>query len=116
MKKLLTYVGAGLVLVSITFNLVAFKAPGDAQLEETILVEIYEVPSYSSNGIHIYYPDGSHEDILFNDMKKENKSENGTTITTTINILQKKGYEINSIGSGLASAGMITKIFMTKKR
>lgn len=116
MKKLLTYIGAGVILISVSLNLVAFKSPEDAKLEETILVEIYEVPSYPNNGIHIYYPDGSHEDILFNDMKKENKAENGTTITTTINILQSKGYVINSVGSGLANSGMITKIFMTKKK
>lgn len=116
MKKLLTYIGAGLILVSVTLNLVAFKSPSEGQLEETILVEIYEIPSYPNNGIHIYYPDGSHEDVLFNDMKKENKAENGTTIVSTINILQKKGYVITSTASGLANAGMITKIFMTKKK
>lgn len=116
MKKILTYIGAGLILVSVTLNLVAFKSPGEGQLEETILLEIYEVPSYPNNGIHIYYPDGSHEDVLFNDMKKENKAENGTTIVSTLNILQKKGYVINNMSSGLANAGMITKIFMTKKK
>ena len=116
MKKVLTYIGAGIILVSLTLNLVAFKSPTDAQLEETILIEVYEIPSYPNNGIHIYYPDGSHEEVLFNDMKKENKAENGTTIVSTINILQKRGYVINNMGSGLANAGMITKIFMTKKK
>ena len=90
MKKALAYIGAGIILVSLAFNLVAFKSPTDAQLEETILIEVYEVPSYPNNGIHIYYPDGSHEEVLFNDMKSENKAENGTTIVSTINILQKK--------------------------
>lgn len=116
MKKILTYLGAGVILVSVALNLSAFKAPEDGQMEETILLEIYEVPSYPNNGIHIYYPDGSHEDVLFNDMKKENKAQNGTTIVSTLNVLQKKGYEINNMSSGLANAGMITKIFMTKKR
>lgn len=116
MKKILSYVGAAVIVASISFNLVAFKAPGDAQLGETILVEIYEVPSFPNNGIHIYYPDGAHEEVLFNDMKKENKAENGTTIVSTINVLQKKGYEINNTSAGLAGAGMITKIFMTKKK
>ena len=116
MKKLLTYIGAGVILVSVTLNLVAFKSPTAGQLEETILIEIYEIPSFPNNGIHIYYPDGSHEDILFNDMKKENKAENGTTVVSTINILQQKGYVINNMSSGLANAGMISKIFMTKKK
>ena len=116
MKRILTYVGAAVVVASIAFNLVAFKAPSDAQLEETILVEIYEIPSYPNNGIHIYYPDGSHEEVLFNDMKKENKAENGTTIVSTVNVLQKRGYVINNTSAGLAGAGMITKIFMTKKK
>jgi len=116
MKKILTYIGAGVILVSVALNLVSFKSPTAGQLEETILIEIYEIPSYPNNGIHIYYPDGSHEDVLFNDMKKENKAENGTTIVSTINILQQKGYVINNMGSGLANAGMITKIFMTKKK
>lgn len=116
MKKTITYLGVAVMLVSLAFNLASFTAPVAGNAEETILVEIYEVPSFPNNGIHIYYPDGSHEDILFNDMKKENKAENGTTIVSTINVLQQKGYAIKNVGSGLASSGMITKIFMTKTK
>lgn len=116
MKKLLTYVGAGVIVLSVAFNLVSFKSPSDANVGEIVMIEVYEIPSYKDNGIHIYYPDGSFEDILFNDMKKENKHANGNAIVSTLNRLQKKGYEVTEVGSGLASSGMITKIFMTKKK
>lgn len=106
----------GLLVIAVSFMFFAFKsAKQESEKQKTIMVEIYEVPAYPNNGIHIYYGNGKSEDILFNSMKLEDKASNGDLIVNTINRLENEGYEINHVGSGLANSGMIVKIFMTKK-
>ena len=116
MKRFFNYLGASVVVLTLAVAFFAFKSANESQIEQkTILVEIYEVPSYPKSGIHIYYGEGKTEEVLFAAMKKENKGKNGDLVVTTINRLESEGFQITHVGSGLAGSGMITKIFMTKK-
>ncbi len=86
------------------------------QVDEHILVEIYEVPGYEDKGVHIHYGGNKREVIPFKEFKKENHDDNGDIIINAINRLERDGYDLTHIGSGLAQNGMITKIFMVKRK
>ena len=100
------------LVVCITLLSTGFRTTVD----EHILVEIYEVPQYADKGIHIHYGENNTEIVPFNEFKKENHSENGELIIATINRLEREGYDLTHISSGLATNGMITKIFMVKRK
>ena len=109
---------SGVVAAAVTaliFYLPSFTSPEETlEHESHIMIEIYEIPSYHGKGIHIYYGNGEFEIIPFKDFKEENQEKNGDIIVTTLNRLSKEGYEVTSVSSGLAEAGMITKLFLKK--
>jgi hypothetical protein len=98
---------------SVALNLFAFRSP--TKVDEHILVEIYEVPDYADKGIHIHYGSSKTEIVPFHEFVKENHSKNGELIIATINKLERDGYDLTHVASGLAENGMITKIFMVKR-
>ena len=120
MKKIITPVAIIIAMVSLSFNFFAFKnAPKEKDPtndpNEHIMVEIYEVPTYPDNGVHIHYGNGKTELIRFKGFKKENHDDNGDIIIKAINKLEIEGYELTHTAAGLSSAGMITKVFMKKR-
>ncbi len=118
MKKSFTWLLAIVILVSLTLNLVAFTNAQETlqqKVDKHILVEIYEVPSYPEKGIHIHFGEGKTEVVPFHEFEKENHSKNGELIISTINRLEEEGYDLTHVSSGLASSGMITKVWMAKR-
>lgn len=111
-KPLLVVIG----LASFAYTTISLFTGFTTTVDEHILVEIYEVPQYEDKGIHIHYGDNKTEIVPFHDFKKENHSLNGEIIISTINRLEREGYDLTHIGSGLAMNGMITKIFMVKRK
>jgi len=118
MKNYFTWTVLVLLTVSISLNLMSFSSSTsqDSTADEHILVEIYEVPAYSDKGIHIHYGGNKTELIPFHDFEKENHSKNGDLIIETINRLEHEGYDLTHVSSGLAVNGMITKIWMVKRK
>ena len=117
MKNSLKFVFLFLFLASVTLNLSSFSTGTDDQnVDEHILVEIYEVPEYADKGIHIHYGDDNTELIRFLDFDLENHSKNGQAIVSAINKLERDGYDLTHVSSGLAMNGMITKIWMIKRK
>jgi hypothetical protein len=98
---------------SVALNLFAFSSP--SKVDEHILVEIYEVPEYDDKGIHIHFGNNKTEIVPFLEFKKENHSKNGELILSTLNKLEREGYDLTHVTSGLADGGMITKVFMIKR-
>ena len=88
----------------------------DSTADEHILVEIYEVPAYDDKGILIHYGGNKTELVRFHDFEKENHSKNGDLIIQTINRLEQEGYDLTHVSSGLATNGMITKVWMIKRK
>ena len=118
MQNYFTWIVLVLLTVSISLNLMSFSSSTSEDLtaDEHILVEIYEVPEYSDKGIHIHYGGNRTELIPFHDFQKENHSKNGDLIIETINRLEHDGYDLTHVSSGLAVNGMITKIWMIKRK
>lgn len=110
-----------IITLSVMLNLLAFtdsitKKSDDISVDEHILVEIYEVPEYENKGIHIHYGNENNEFVPFHDFDKTNQPKNGELIISTINRLERDGYDLTHVSSGLATNGMITKIFMVKRQ
>ncbi len=107
------------VAVIVSLSLMAFtpqgKETGLASSNSYILIEIYEIPKYKDNGVHIHYGVNKRELIPFKEFTSENHDDNGEIILNAINKLAAEGYVIESTAAGLADSGMITKIFMKKK-
>lgn len=116
MKKQYLYILSAITIISISFNLFAFKNLNPKQIDEHILVEIYEVPRYPDSGVHIHYGNGKTEVIPFKEFQKDNHDDNGEIIINAINKLERDGYDLTHVASGLATNGMITKIFMVKRK
>ena len=116
MKKSMSAVAIVILAVSLTFNLVSFTSESFQTIDEHILVEIYEVPEYEDKGIHIHYGDDNTELVRFHDFSKDNHSKNGELIISTINRLERDGYDLTHVSSGLANNGMITKVWMIKRK
>ena len=124
MKKVFVYIIGAIAVLSLGLNLLAFKSiNGKAgqsekknEYNEHIMVEIYEVPKYEDAGIHIHYGDGETEVIPFEGFKKEHHDENGEKILKAINKLEREGYDLTHVTSGVAHNGSITKIFMIKRK
>lgn len=122
MKKIVVYIITGICVLSLGLNLLAFKSISNEQqgknqkdnAHEHILVEIYEVPKYEDAGVHIHYGKGKNEYVPFEGFSKANHDENGDIIINEINKLERKGYDITHVASGVADNGSITKIFMRK--
>lgn len=104
---------SGITVVSVALNLFAFS--GITKVDEHILVEIYEVPQYKDKGIHIHFGNNVTEVVPFHDFEIDNHSKNGEIIIATINKLERDGYDLTHVSSGLAMNGMITKIWMVKR-
>lgn len=116
MKKYAIYSFLAVVTVLSVF-MMAFspndKTSTDA-VNNYILVEIYEIPSYKDNGVHIHY--GSKRELIpFKPFTAENHDDNGDIILNALNKLVAEGYSIESTAAGTTDAGMITKVFMRKK-
>lgn len=116
MKKYVIYT---LVAIAAVFS-VALMAFTPNKTETTnannyILIEIYEIPKYKDNGVHIHWGGGKRELIPFKEFTAENHDDNGDIILNAINKLVADGYVIESSAAGLTDAGMITKVFMKKK-
>ena len=115
MKNAKTTYLLGAVIVLSASLLITILSGFRTTVDEHILVEIYEVPQYPDKGIHIHYGNNNTEVVPFHEFKAENHSENGEIIISTINRLEREGYDLTHISSGLAMNGMITKIFMVKR-
>lgn len=110
-----------IITLSVMLNLLAFtdsitKKSDDISVDEHILVEIYEVPEYENKGIHIHYGGENTEFVPFHEFEKTNHPRNGELIISTLNRLERDGYDMTHVSSGLATNGMITKIFMVKRQ
>lgn len=116
MKKSLNTTLLVITIFSLVLSVTVLSTGFRTTIDEHILVEIYEVPQYTDKGIHIHYGDNNTEIIPFHEFKAENHSENGELIISTINKLERDGYDLTHISSGLAMNGMITKIFMVKRK
>lgn len=114
MKKYLLSIGLSVLAVVLLLNLSAFKSDTKAS-NKYILIEVYEIPKYDDSGVHIHYGNGKTEYVPFKPFTSEHHDDNGEIILSSINKLVSEGYEITHTCSGLAPAGMITKIFMQKE-
>src|SRR5436190_23830003 len=112
MKKYLLSIALFVAAIVLVLNLTAFK--NNANGSTYIMVEIYEIPKYSDSGVHIHYGNGKTEYVPFKEFKSEHHDDNGEIILNVINKLTAEGYEISHTCAGLASSGMITKVFMKK--
>ena len=118
MKKVIFTFITFLVAIAAVLYLSSFKESStikEATSGQYILVEIYEVPSFPSKGIHIHWGNKKTEYIPFKEFKIENIDDNGDLILETVNKLIAQGYELDKTSSGLAESGMITKLFFRKK-
>ncbi len=113
MKKY-TFLTIAVVVIIMAFA--AFKnSEKEVAAEPYILVEIYEIPKYEDKGVHIHWGNNKTEFIPFKEFVADHHDDNGDIILNAINKLTAQGYEIDHTASGVAPAGMITKIFMRKK-
>lgn len=117
MKKAVFTISTFLVAATTLLYLSSFKASDikDAGTSQYVLVEIYEVPTFPSKGVHIHWGNKKTEYIPFKDFKIENIDDNGDIILEAINKITGQGYELDKTASGLADSGMITKLFFRKK-
>jgi hypothetical protein len=117
MRKAIFTLASIFVAASAIVYLSSFKGTsvGDAGTGQYILVEIYEIPTFASKGIHIHWGNKKTEYIPFKEFKIENIDDNGDIILETVNKLIAQGYELDKSTSGLADSGMITKLFFKKK-
>jgi len=117
MKKAILPIASFLVAATTIFYLSSFKPNEvkDTPSGQYILVEIYEVPSFPSKGVHIHWGNKKTEYIPFKDFKIENIDDNGDIILEALNKISAQGYELDKTASGLADSGMITKLFFKKK-
>lgn len=117
MKKIIFTFASILVAATAILYLSSFKNAEikDAPTSQYVLVEIYEVPTFPSKGVHIHWGNKKTEYIPFKDFKIENIDDNGDIILEAINKLTAQGYELDKATSGLADSGMITKMFFKKK-
>jgi len=117
MKKIIFSIASFLVAATTILYLSSFKGSEvkDTPTGQYVLVEIYEIPSFPSKGVHIHWGSKRTEYIPFKDFKIENIDENGDIILEAINKISAQGYELDKTCSGLADSGMITKLFFRKK-
>ncbi len=117
MKKALFTFASFLVAATAVLYLSSFKGSDikDTPASQYVLMEIYEVPTFPSKGVHIHWGGKKTEYIPFKDFKIENIDDNGDIILEAINKLTIQGYELDKATSGLADSGMITKLFFKKK-
>ena len=116
MKKIILSIASFFVAATAILYLSSFK-PNEVREAsgQYVMVEIYEVPSFASKGVHIHWGNKKTEFIPFKDFKIENIDDNGDIIVEAINKLSSQGYELDKTCSGLADSGMITKLFFRKK-
>lgn len=117
MKKIIFSIASFLVASTTILYLSSFKGSEikDSPGGQYVMVEIYEVPTFSSKGVHIHWGNKRTEFIPFKDFKLENIDDNGDIILEAINKISAQGYELDKTCSGLADSGMITKLFFRKK-
>jgi len=117
MKKIMFACASLIVAATIIMNLSSFKSSEIKDLpgSQYVLMEIYEIPTFPSKGVHIHWGNKKTEYIPFKDFKIENIDDNGDIILEAINKLTAQGYELDKATSGLADSGMITKMFFRKK-
>ncbi|TAH27496.1 MAG: hypothetical protein EAZ07_01075 [Cytophagales bacterium] len=117
MKKYgIIFIGT-VVTAALLFNIFAFKGAEKKSDYGNgyILLEVYEIPSYSDAGVHIHYGNLKTEIVPFKSFKdKGNHDDNADIILKSINKFVEEGYKIESTCAGLSQGGMITKIFMRK--
>ncbi len=115
MKRGIIFTALSAILVSGTIYLTSFKGADQPASKNYMLLEIYEIPSYTGKGIYIHTGESAKvEYIPFKEFKADNHDENGEIIVNTINRLVADGYHIEHVTSGVAESGMITKVFMHK--
>jgi hypothetical protein len=114
MKKYLLSISLTVLAVILFLNFSAFKTE-EPKNAKYILIEIYEIPKYDDNGVHIHMGNGRTDYIPFKPFLSEHHDDNGEIILSAINKLVAEGYEITHTAAGLAPAGMITKVFMKKE-
>jgi hypothetical protein len=117
MKKVFFTFASFLVAATTVLYLSSFKGSEikESNTSPYVLVEIYEVPTFPSKGVHIHWGGKKTEFIPFKDFKIENIDDNGDIIVEAINKITLQGYELDKATSGLADSGMITKLFFKKK-
>lgn len=83
-----------------------------------VVIDVYELPAYEDKGLHIHYGNGKTEFLPYsNDMKDHHLDDNGDLLVKTLNKLDSEGYEVITSAAGLGDkSGMITKVFLRKKK
>jgi len=106
---------------SLFIGVSAFTGAKNEKEETTgqyVVIDVYELPAYEDKGLHIHYGGGKTEFIPYsNDMKDHHLDDNGDLLVKTLNRLDGEGYEVISTAGGLGDkSGMITKVFLRKKK
>lgn len=119
MRQILLFGFSIIVGIVLLINLSAFKnniSANNPSPNRFILLEIYEIPGYKDKGVHIHWGTNKTEIVPFREFSADNHDDNGEIILNSINKLIDMGYDVEHMSSGLASEGMITKIFMRKSK
>ena len=114
MKKM--YAISGIVFLSIGLILIfGFGSMGqNAEAPETIIVKMYESNVVKNSTLYIYYGDNKVEKI---EISKERKTGvEVDQVVTTLNKLNKEGYEITSYAEYSPVEGGILSTFILKKK
>ncbi len=120
MNKYIKYT-LGLVAAGALFISVSAFTDSKTSTEDTgtyVVIDVYEIPAYEDKGLHIHYGNAKTIFVPFpNDMKDHHMDDNGEILVKALNMLDSEGYEVISTTGGLGDkSGMITKIFLRKKK